>query len=87
MKRRALIKTLAVGIPSAATITAGIAGLAGRSADYVKETSEHSMEALRKNLDDLRRRIEHVDAKNRKLVRAALALSALSLGLDVTMLL
>ena len=82
MKRRALLKGLvAVGVPAAA---AAATSVASRSKQVVRETTDQSIETLRAQFRDLRERFERTDKSNRRIARAALALAALSLGLDVT---
>jgi hypothetical protein len=84
MERRAFVRSLATGLPAVAGFAAGAAI---KSRDYVKDASGPSLEALRKRVDELRERIDAVDASNKKLVKVAIALAGLSLGLDVTTLL
>jgi len=85
MHRRALLKgLLTVSVPAAA---AAAATAAARTTTTVRETTDASIEALRAQIDDLKRRLDRSDAKTRKLMKAAIALAALSLGLDVTAIL
>lgn len=46
-----------------------------------------TLESLNKHVDDLKTQFEATDAKNRKLIKIALVLAALSLGIDFTALL
>jgi len=73
---------LAIGLPAAAAATS----LGTRTAASVRESTDAPIQALRAQLDTLKRRFEESDEKNKKLLKAALALAALSLGLDVTAL-
>ena len=81
MQRRALLKGLAVALPAAA----GTAAVA--SVRFAKETGDQSLEALKGQFNELKSRFEDSDRTNRKLIKAALALAALSLGVDVSALL
>ena len=83
MERRALLRGLLAGIP----VTAAVAGVAAASGSYVRETSAQSVEACMRRIDALRKRVDESDASTKKLLKAALALSALSLGLDLSALL
>ena len=81
MQRRALLKGLcAAGIPAAAAI-------ATTSATRLRETTDTSIDALKAQVDGLRTRIEKIENKNNKIARAALAIAALSLGVDISALL
>lgn len=84
MERRALVRGLLVAVPAAAAVAAGAAV---KSTDYVKETSEQSLAALKKQVEDLTRRMDRSEISNKKMLKAALALAALSLGIDVSALL
>ena len=84
MQRRALLKGLMIGIPATA---AAVAGAAVKSGAYVRETSEQSIESLKTQLDALRKRVDESDASTKKMLKALCALTALSLGIDVSLLL
>ena len=84
MQRRALLKGLMVGIPATA---AAVAGAAVKSGTYVRETSEQSMESVKTQLDGLRKRIDESDASTKKMLKTLCVLTALSLGIDVSLLL
>jgi hypothetical protein len=84
MERRAILRGLLAGIPVSA---AAVAGAAAKSAAYVRDTKEQSIEACSRRIDALRKRLDESDAATKKLLRTALALSALSLGLDISALL
>lgn len=81
MQRRQLLKGLAVALPGAA-VTA-----AATSKRFVKETADQSLETLRTQVKDLKERFEKSDRTNKRLIKAALALAALSLGIDLSSLL
>jgi len=81
MQRRALLKGLAVTIPAAA----GTAAAA--SMRFAKDTGEQSFESLKTQVGELKARFEESDRRNQKLIKAALVLAALSLGVDVSSLL
>lgn len=59
MERRALLRGLLVAAPA---VTAIVAGAAARSTLYIKETSELSLVALKKQVDELAK--EWVDRKH-----------------------
>ena len=84
MERRALLKGLMVGIPATA---AAVAGAAAKSGTYVRDTSEQSMDSLRSQVDALRKRVDESDTSTKKMLKTLCALTALSLGIDVTSLL
>ncbi len=84
MERRALLRGLMIAVPAAAAI--GV-GAAARSTHYVKETSELSLAALKKRVDELAKRMDRSEATNKKILKALLALTALSLGIDASLLL
>ena len=81
MRRRTLLRGLMIGMPAAAGLAAGALI---KSRDYLQDTSEVTLESLKKRIDDLKTQFEETDAKNQKLIKAAIVLAALSLGLDVT---
>jgi hypothetical protein len=84
MHRRAVLKGLvAAGVPAAAAAAA----LTARTAASVRDTTDASLESLKAQVDALKTRFEESDARSRKLMKAAIALAALSLGIDVTTLL
>jgi len=84
MHRRALLKGLMIGIPATA---AAVAGAAVKSGAYVRDTSEQSMESVKTQLDALRKRIDESDASTKKMLKTLCVLTALSLGIDVSLLL
>jgi hypothetical protein len=84
MKRRALLRGLLVGLPASAGVAAGAAL---RSRDYVKGVSEPSLTALKARIDALKTQLEQRDARNKTLIKLAIGLAALSLGLDASALL
>lgn len=84
MERRALLRGLLVAAP---TVTAIAAGAAARSTLYIKETSELSLAALKKQVDELAKRMGRSEASNKKILKALLVLTALSLGIDASLLL
>ena len=84
MERRALLRGLLMGLPVAG---AAVAGAAVKTASYVRETSDNSLESCRRQLDELRERMDRSEVSTKKAVRTALALAALSLGMDISALL
>jgi len=84
MERRALLRGLLVAAPA---VTAIVAGAAARSTLYIKETSELSLAALKKQVDELAKRMDRSEASNKKILKALLVLTALSLGIDASLLL
>ena len=84
MERRAILRGLMVAIPTAAAIAAGAAA---KSAHYVKEASELSLPALKKRVDDLAKRMDRSEASNKKILKVLFILTALSLGIDASLLL
>ncbi len=76
--------SLAIGIPATA---AAMTGVAVKSGAYVKETSEQSLDTCKQQLDALRKRMDESDVATKKMLRTVLALTALSLGMDVSALL
>lgn len=84
MERRALLRGLLVAAP---VVTAIVAGAAARSTLYIKETSELSLAALKKQVDEFAKRMDRSEASNKKIFKALLALTALSLGIDASLLL
>ena len=83
MDRRALLRGLALGAPAAAL---AVAGAAAKSTDYVREKSDQSLEACKRQLDDLRKRVDRSEASTRQALKVAFALTALSLGIDASAL-
>ncbi len=81
MERRKFLRGLVAGLPVAAGVAAGVAV---KSKDYVHDASGVTLEALKKRVDELKTQFEETDAKNQKLIKVAIAIAALSLGLDVT---
>ncbi len=84
MERRALLRGLLVAAPA---VTAIVAGAAARSTLYIKETSELPLAALKKQVDELAKRMDRSEASNKKILKALLVLTALSLGIDASLLL
>lgn len=84
MERRALLRGLLAAAPA---VTAIVAGAAARSTLYIKETSELSLAALKKQVDELAKRMDRSEASNKKILKALLVLTALSLGIDASLLL
>ena len=84
MERRALLQGLIAGLPIAGTV---VAGAAVKAADSVRETSDQSLEMCKRQLEGLRDRVDRHDASTKKALRVVLALMALSLGVDISMLL
>ena len=84
MERRELLRGLILGAPTAAAV---VAGAAARSSDYVRDKSDQSLDTVKRQLDDLRERMDRSDASTRKAVKVAFALTALSLGIDLSALL
>ena len=84
MDRRALLRGLALGAPAAAL---AVAGAAAKSTDYVREKSDQSLEACKRQLDDLRKRVDRSEASTRRALKVVFALTALSLGIDASALL
>ncbi len=84
MDRRALLRGLALGAPAAAL---AVAGAAAKSTDYVREKSDQSLEACKRQLDDLRKRMDRSEASTRQALKVVFALTALSLGIDASALL
>ena len=84
MERRALVKALMIGVPAAAAVAAGAAV---RSTHYVKDASEQSMLKLKNGLDELKERVDQMEASNKKWLKAAFAVAAVSLGIDLSALL
>jgi len=81
MDRRAVLKGLfAAGVPAAAAATA----LAARTTSAVRDGTATSIDSLRQQLESLKTRFAETDAKNQKLIRLAIAMAALSLGVDIT---
>ena len=64
-----------------------VAGAAARSAHYVKDASELALPALKKRVDDLAKRMDRSEASNKKILKALFILTALSLGIDASLLL
>ena len=84
MDRRALLRGLALGAPVAA---AAVAGAAVKSTDYIREKSDQSLETCKRQIDDLRERMDRSEASTRKALKVVFALTALSLGIDASALL
>jgi hypothetical protein len=84
MERRALLRGLLAGIPATAAV---VTGVAAKSSTFVRATSEHSIEACAQQIEALRKRVESSDIATKRALRTLTALTALSLGLDVSALL
>ena len=84
MERRALLRGMLVGVPAAAGV---LAGAAVKSTHFVRETSEQSLEGLRQQVEDLRERMDRSEVSTKKTLKALVALTTLSLGIDVSALL
>ncbi len=84
MERRALLRGLMVVVPAAAAIAAGAAS---KSTHYVREASELPLAVLKKRLGELAERVDRSEASNKKILKVLLALTALSLGIDASLLL
>ena len=84
MERRELLRGLILGTPAAALV---VAGAAAKSTDYVREKSGQSLGACKRQLDELRDRMDRSEASTRKTLKIVLALTALSLGIDASVLL
>ena len=84
MERRALLRGMMVGVPATAAM---LAGAAVKSSQFVRETSEQSLDSCRQQLEDLRERMNRSEASTKKALKGLLALTALSLGMDVSALL
>lgn len=85
MQRREVLRGLILGTPAAAVAVAGVA--AARSGDYLREKSEQSLETCKRQLDELRERMDRSEASTRKALKVVFALTALSLGVDASALL
>ena len=72
---------------AAPAVTAIVAGAAASSTLYIKETSELSLVALKNQVDELAKRMDRSEASNKKILKALLVLTALSLGIDASLLL
>lgn len=84
MERRALLRGLLVAAPA---VTAIVAGAAASSTRYIKESSELSLAALKKQVDELAKRMDRSEVSNKKILKTLLVLTALSLGIDASLLL
>ena len=73
-----------LGIPATAAV---VAGAAAKSTDYVRETAEKSAGTCKEQLDELRERMDRSELSTKKTLKAVLALTALSLGMDISALL
>ena len=85
MQRREILRGLMLGTPAAAMAVAGVA--AAKSTDYVRDKSEQSLETCKRQLEELRERMDRSEASTRKALKVAFALTGLSLGIDATALL
>jgi hypothetical protein len=77
--RRALFKNILAAAPATA-----VAGIATRARDL---GSAERLDAFRRGLDELKRRFDAAERSNKKYLKAAVALAALSLGIDLSALL
>ena len=84
MQRREILRGLVIGAPAAAV---AVAGAAAKSTGYVREKSEQSMEACKRQIDDLRERMDRSEASTKRALKVVFALTALSLGVDASALL
>ena len=71
-----------IGAPAAA-----VAGAAAKSTGYVREKSEQSMETCKRQIDELRERMDRSEASTKRALKVVFALTALSLGIDAGALL
>ena len=85
MQRREILRGLILGTPAAAVALAGVA--AAKSTDFMREKSEQSLDTCKRQLDELRERMDRSEASTRKALKVAFALTALSLGIDASALL
>jgi len=81
MQRRAMLKSLLVGIPAAA------GAAAATSTSYLRDKGQLTLESLEGRINELKARFDESDQRNRKLIRLALGAAALSLGIDIGALL
>lgn len=84
MQRRAFIRGLSLGLPATAALAA--AGVAARSKQLARDTTEQTLDTLKAGLDELRARLEKSELSNKKMIKLALILAALSLGIDLSTL-
>ena len=82
MDRRALLRGLVFGAPVAA-----VAGAAAKSTDYIREKSDQSLQTCKRQIDDLRNRLDSSEASTKRALKVVFALTALSLGIDASALL
>ena len=82
MDRRALLRGLVLGAPVAA-----VAGAAAKSTDYIREKSDQSLQTCKRQIDDLRNRLDSSEASTKRALKVVFALTALSLGIDASALL
>ncbi len=85
MRRREILQGLVLGAPTAAVAVASVA--AARSTGYVRDKSEQSLETCKRQLDELRERMDRSEASTGKALKVVFALTALSLGVDASALL
>ena len=83
MQRRALLKGLAIGLP---TVVGTAAAVTMKSAHRAKQTADQTLEGLSAQIRDLRTQFEQSERSNKKLIKAAVAIAALSLGIDISAL-
>lgn len=84
MDRRALLRGLVLGAPVAAV---AVAGAAAKSTDYIREKSDQSLQTCKRQIDDLRNRLDSSEASTKRALKVVFALTALSLGIDASALL
>ena len=84
MQRRELLRGLMPGTPAAAM---AVAGAAAKSTDYVREKSEQSLTTCKRQLEELRERMDRSEASTKRTLKVIFALTALSLGVDASALL
>lgn len=87
MQRRALLKGLAVIVPTAGGAAAASAAYIRTKGGGLKDKGSEIGAALAGRIDELKTRFEASEERNRKLIRLAIGLAVLSLGLDINALL
>ena len=66
---------------------AAVAGAAAKSTDYIREKSDQSLQTCKRQIDDLRNRLDSSEASTKRALKVVFALTALSLGIDASALL
>ena len=84
MQRREILRGLILGTPAAAL---AVAGVAAKSTDFVREKSEQSLDTCKRQLDELRERMDRSEESTKRALKVVFALTALSLGIDASALL